>query len=407
MKILLLGQHFYPEDVSGAVLATQFAESLVQRGHTVTFATCFPNYPKGIVFEGYRGKWLERQFYRGATIVRTWSYTSPQKTTVRRLINYGSFSAFAVWGGIAAGRHDLIMSYSPPLPLGLTAWFLSRLWNVPWVLRVEDLFPEAAINAGVIRGQTLIHTLEAMERFVYRRAIHISVISDGFRRNLMGKGVPSDKVSVIPVWADPDEVEPLPKQNAFRTQQGLQGKFVVLYAGNMGLTCVLEDALASAELLKEQDDIHFVFIGEGVRKNEFQTLAQSKRLNNVTFLPFQPRAQFPQVLATADLALVTLNKDSSTTSLPGKTFNYLASGRPILAVAPLESETASLVSQAQCGVVVPPGNPKLLANAIMELVRDSARAVQMGTNGRAVLESCYSRQHCVTEYEKMFARFAQ
>jgi colanic acid biosynthesis glycosyl transferase WcaI len=402
MRILLLGQHFYPENVSGAVLATQLAESLVERGHVVTFATCFPSYPKGIVFQDYRGKIFSREMHVGAQVVRTWSYTSPKKTTGRRLANYASFSATVFFSGLAAGQPDVIMSYSPPLPLGLTAWTLSRLRRVPWVLRVEDLFPEAAINVGVIRNPFVIRLLEAFERFLYQEATHISVISEGFRRQLLAKGVPPRKVSVIPVWADPNEVRPLPKQTVFRQEHGLQDKFVILYSGTLGYTCALEDALEAARLLKGEDSIRLVIVGEGVKKADLQDMAQVQQLSNVIFLPFQPRARYPELLASADVALVTLNVESSTTSLPGKTFNYLASGRPIVAVTPLDSEIAQFVREARCGVSVPPGQPEYLARVILELKLDGNRLAEMGQNARLQLESHFSRQRCVGLYEKMF-----
>lgn len=405
MHILLMGQHFWPEDISGAVLATQFAESLIARGHQVTFATCFPNYPKGIVFDGYRGKLFSQETHNEVAIIRTWSYTAPKEAIKGRFVNYATFSLTAFVAGLVARPPDIIMSYSPPMPLSLTALLISKLRRVPWVLRVEDLFPEYAIKAGVIRNRTLIRVLEWFEKLFYRHAVHVSVIADGFRQKLMERGVPPDKVSVIPVWADPGEVKPMPPNTAFRAEYGWQDKFIILYTGNLGLTCALEDALDAAELLLPHKDIQFVIVGEGLKKSGLITMAEEKQLTNVSFLPYQSRERFPELLATANITLVTLNEDSHATSLPSKTFNYMACARPILTMAPLQSELSQIVGGADAGVCVPPAEPDKLAQAILALKADPASQQKMGRNGRELLETQYSREHCIDMYVAIFDRF--
>jgi len=407
MRILLMGQHFWPEDVSGAVLATQFAESLTKRGHRVTFATCFPNYPKGVVFDGYRGKLFSRDTHHGVTIIRTWSYTAPKEAIKRRFVNYATFSVTAFVAGLVAHPPDIIMSYSPPMPLGLTALLISKLRRTPWILRVEDLFPEYAVKAGVIRNHIVIRTLEWFEKLFYRHAAHISVISDGFRQKLLDRGVPPEKVSVIPVWADPGEVKPMPRDTAFRVEHGWQDKFIVLYSGNLGLTCALEDVIDAAEILQSHEDIHFVIVGEGLRKTELIEAAERKNLHNVVFLPYQPRKRFPEMLATADATLVTLNEDSHSTSLPGKTFNYLASGRPILTVAPLHSELNQIIRRANAGICTEPGEVYELAEAILKLKANERARIEMGHNGRRLLEDHYSLEHCLGKYLQIFERWMQ
>lgn len=407
MHILFMGQHYWPEDVSGAFLATQLAESLVGRGHQVTYATAFPSYPKGVVFDGYRGKLFSREAHQGVNVIRTWSYTAPHEAIRRRFVNYATFTVSMFFAGLAAKPPDIIVSFSPPLPLGLTVLTLSKLRRVPWVLVVWDLFPEYAVKAGVIRNKRVISVLEWLERLFYRHAVHLSVISTGFRTKLIERGVPSDKLTVIPVWADPNEVKPLPKQTSFRQQYGWQDKFIVLYTGNLGLTCALEDALDTAEVLKDHFDIQFVIVGEGVKKNKLIQIANSKSLPNVTFLPFQPRERFPELLATADATLVTLNEDSQSTSLPSKTFSYLAASRPILVVAPLQSELSQIIASSNAGVCVSPSSPEELANAILRLKSNQTESEEMGKNGRHLLETQFSREHCVDLYENMLEKFTK
>lgn len=401
MNILFMAQCYTPEDVSAAVLITELATDLVKRGHLVTVVTGAPNYPQGRVFKGYRNNFYAVETLDGVRVVRTWSSISPSKKLWPRLFHYGTYSATAFYGGLFAGRPDVIVSYSPPLPLGLSAWLLSRIFHVPWVLQLEDLYPDAAIAAGVMKNIAVINFFIGMEKFLYRNSQRISVISENFRRTLIAKGVPNSKMEVIPVWADPDEVRPLSKDNSFCHEHSLDGKFVVMYAGNIGLTSCLEDVLDSAEILRGQKEIQFVIVGEGVKKESLTEEMQTKQLTNILFLPFQPREIFPEMLATADLSLVTLNAGSALSSMPSKIFNVMASARPILAVTPPGSEIMQIIEEAGCGWNVPPGSPEKLAEAIVQLKANESALIQMGQNGRACLEKNYSRNHCVDAYEKM------
>jgi colanic acid biosynthesis glycosyl transferase WcaI len=242
-----------------------------------------------------------------------------------------------------------------------------------------------------------------MEQFQYSHADCISVISESFRQSLLGKGVPDSKIEFIPIWADPDEVHPMRKENTFRQRCGFDHKFVVMYAGNIGLTSCLEDVLHAAEILKCKTDIQFVIVGEGVKKEALEAEMQARQLNNILFLPFQPRKIFPEMLAAADLSLVTLNAGASLSSMPSKIFNVMASARPILAITPPGSEIMRIVESAGCGWNIPPASPEKLAEAILQLKAKESALIQMGKNGRACLEKNYARNHCVAKYEKMLS----
>lgn len=401
MKILFLAQCYAPEEVSAAVLITELATDLAARGHQVSVATIAPNYPYGRVYPGYHNRLYQAETLDGVRIVRTWSYISPHKTFWRRLLLQGTYCTTALYGGLLAGKPDVLVSYSPPLPLGITAWLLSTLWQVPWVLQLMDLFPEAAVAAGYLSNPTAIALFSKLATFQYRRAAHISLISETFQRNLLDKNVPDIHISLIPVWADPEFIRPLPRENPFRVQQGLQGKFVVLYAGTIGHTSCLEDVLEAADNLRETPEICFVVVGEGLKKNGLQAAARQRSLDNIRFLPFQPRAAFAEVLAAADVSLVTLNASAAGSSLPSKVFNSMSSARPVLAIAPLESELARLVQTARCGAVVSPGRPVELANQVRFFQQHPQQGDEMGRRGRLQLIQQYGRKSCVDRYEQM------
>jgi colanic acid biosynthesis glycosyl transferase WcaI len=401
MKILFMAQCYAPEDVSAAVLITELAADLAKRGHEVTVVTGAPNYPQGRIFSGYSNSLYSVEVLDGVRVIRTWSYISPSKKFWARLFHYGTYSATAFYGGLFAGRPDVIVSYSPPLPLGLSAWLLGRIIGVRWVLQLEDLYPDAAIAAGVMTNKKIINFFLVMEKFLYQKSQRISVISKSFQKTLLAKGIPNSKIELIPVWADPDEVRPMEKENGFRCKHGLNHKFVVMYAGNIGQTSSLEDILCAAEILQEQTDIQFVIVGEGIKKESLEAKMKLKQLKNILFLPYQPRELFAEMLAAADLSLVTLNAGAALSSMPSKIFNVMASARPILAVTPPGSEIMQIVEEAGCGWNVPPESPEKLADAIIQLKGSESALIQMGKNGRACLEKNYSRKYCVDAYEKM------
>lgn len=401
-NILILAQHFAPEDVSGAVLGSELTHDLQQVGYQITFVTCAPNYPDGRVYSGYKNSLNFREKIDGVNVIRTWCYISPKKTFWRRILNYGTFSLSALLGGLAAQKPDLILSFSPPLPLGVSAWILSRLWRVPWILNVMDLYPEVAIATGAIRNTLAISVLETLERFLYHKATHIQVISDGFLKNLHQKGVPEDKLSIIPVWADSNTIRPSNKENSFRRKFGLSGKFVVMHAGNFGFNNSLEDIIDVAKLLKNEENILFVMIGEGEKKEEIIRRVNECNLSNVLIYSYQPRQDYETMLAAADLGLVSLSANAHYTSFPSKTFNIMASGRPILAITPANSEISNLVHEYDCGITVEPHHIADLANEILRIKNDTDLLILMGNNGRRVLEKKFSRSQCIALYDQDF-----
>jgi colanic acid biosynthesis glycosyl transferase WcaI len=396
-----MAQHYAPEDVSGAVLGTELATDLVKRGYQVTFLTCAPNYPLGKVYPGYKNKIFSIETIDGVRVIRVWSFIST-KSFWRRIFNYGTFSISAFWGGLFSGKHDLILSFSPPLPLGASAWLLSRIQKTPWIVNVMDIYPEIAVISGILKNPIAIKIFTELEKFIYHQSSHIQVLSEGFKNNLLKKGVPPEKISIIPVWADPDLIYPEIKCNSFSKKYNLDEKFVILYSGNLGVNTSLEDLIIAANYLKSEKDIYFVFVGEGTKKEELITQTKLNMLDNVLFLPFQPRNQFNLILASASISIVTLSANAHFTSLPSKTFNIMASNRPILAVTPFESEIAHLIQKYSCGIVIPPGNPKYLSEAILSLKSNPAKLDQMGNNGRQNLIEYYSRNQCVDLYEKSF-----
>jgi colanic acid biosynthesis glycosyl transferase WcaI len=406
LRILFLALCYAPEEVSGAVLITELAEDLASKGHDVTVVTAAPSYPLGKIPPPYRNRLFQKEFINDVRVIRVWSDISGNRSAWRRALHQATYCLFASLGGLFSPPADIVFSYSPPLPLGVSAWFISFFKHAPWILQLEDIFPDAAISAGVLKNKLMISFFRKMEAFLYRRAARVSVITAGFKDNLIEKGVPAEKISVIPVWADSERIKPSSPRNDFSRRAGLEGKYLVLYAGNLGVASCPEVILEAAASLSNVEDIHFVIVGEGCKKEQMMKTASELGLRNILFLPFQPRETYAEMLAAGHVHLVMLNTQAARTSLPSKIFNIMAAARPIILIAPPDSETAALVRETGCGLVVSLDRPDQVVREILALKSHPDLADWLGRNGRANLEARHSRSRCTRLHEQMLLQTA-
>jgi colanic acid biosynthesis glycosyl transferase WcaI len=405
LHVQIIAQYFKPETVGSGVWIHQLATDLVGLGHQVSVITSFPNYPQRVVFEGYRGRVFMRERMDGVDIVRTYIYASPDEGMLSRTLNFGSFCASAAIGGLFAPKPDVIYCVMPPMPLGVSAEFLGFLKSAPVVVNVQDIYPDIAVAVGVLRNPVAIRFFKWMERSIYRHAASIVVIADGFKENIERKGVPEEKIHVVPNWADPDEIRPGPKDNAFRKELGVKDRFTLSYSGSLSFNTDLDPVLGAAEILADEP-FSFVIVGDGVKKTELMRRAQEMRLDNVQFHPFQPLERYPQVLAAADMNLVTLNRQAATSSVPSKMFKMMASERPVLAITMQGNEVHRLVRDARCGLTVPPEDPVKLAEALRYAASNAEEMERMGANARRYLVENHSRQDCVRRIEAVLEKAA-
>jgi colanic acid biosynthesis glycosyl transferase WcaI len=224
------------------------------------------------------------------------------------------------------------------------------------------------------------------------------VISDGFRRNLLAKNVPGYKVHVIPNFVDTDLISPQPRHNRFSAGHGLDDRFVVLFAGNVGLSQGLESVLQVAQLMADLPDVLFLIVGNGAAKADLVEQAERRMLTDVRFLPFQPHEVVPEMYATADVCLVPLRHGFTRESMPSKIFTILGAARPLIASVDPGSDTWDLVQDAGCGLCTEPENPSALAGAIRTLYADRTAGQQMGARGREYALSRYTREVVARQY---------
>jgi len=394
MRILYLSQYFPPEVGATQTRAYEMAAGLIRAGHSVTMLTEVPNHPEGIIRPNYQGRFWSREAWDGIDVIRVWVKTSPVKTMGTRLAFYLTYMVNAALAGLilARGTYDVLYATSPPLFVGGTALALSRLRSLPMVFEVRDLWPDSAVELGELSNRRFIRWATRLEERCYRRAERVVVVTQGIRRRLLERGIPSEKLALIPNGANTDLFRPQPEAGRqVRRELGLDHTFVAIYAGIHGIAQGLGTVLEAAGQLEDRRDIHVLFVGDGPRKADLAAQKERMGLTNVTMLDAMPRRAMPAYLSAADVALVPLRDlDLFEDALPSKIFHAWACERPI--VLSMKGEARRVLRDADAGVFVPPESPLALADAIVDLSRDPERCRAYGRRGRRFVEQHYSRQ---------------
>lgn len=399
MHVMLLSQYYEPEPFKGDVLGGRLAA----RGHEVSAVTGFPNYPYGSVYPGYRQKLWGREEREGVQVLRLPLYPDHSHSAARRSLNYLSFALSAsILGPLLTRRPDVIWVHHPPLSVGMPALALSRFGRIPFVLEIQDLWPETLQANDFLRQGRLARWLAAGALSLYRRASAIIVISPGFKKNLVTKGVAAEKIHVISNWADEIVYRPVPRDEELACATGMAGRFNVVFAGNMGPSQALGVVLDAADRLRDVPDAQFVMIGDGISRRELEATARQRGLENVIFIGRKPKEEMPGYYALADALLVHLRKDPLfEITIPSKTLAYLASARPIICAVP--GDAADVVHSAGAGLIATPEDPVSLADAVRRLARMPRQEREaMGRNGRAEFEASYSQSAVLDRYEVLF-----
>ncbi|MFC7499754.1 glycosyltransferase family 4 protein [Enterovirga sp. GCM10030262] len=405
MKILVLATCFDPEVTASAPFTTDLCAYLVEQGHEVTAVVAFPHYPQWKRFDGYRGKFVQKDVVRGIKVLRVPNYIPENPTKFRRIAYDSSFAATSFLGALTTGKPDMILAICSPLQTGVTAAALGKVWGVPYVFHVQDLLPEGAVALGIMREGKALKLANKMADFVYDHAEHVSVIGHKLLAGVKAHGVPDSKLSFLPNWVNTDWVTPGSRLSKFREEAGATPEdFVVLYVGNFGEKQQMETLVEAAGLLKDEAGIKFVLVGEGNHRHVAIERAKQLGLDNVTFVGVQPRAKLPDMLATADLLVLHQRREVIDMVMPSKLMSYGASGRPILVAGVGESEGARFIEEADCGMVVEPEQPALLADAIRTLRADEEGRARMGRNARAYIEEHFVGSKVLAKAEALFTR---
>jgi len=399
MRILILSQWFQPEPFFKGL---PFAKALKEKGHHVEVLTGFPNYPGGKIYPGYRIHLYQRELMGGIQVSRVPLYPSHDKAVFRRILNYLSFaiSSFFVSPWLV-NRPDIIYVFNL-ITLGPTAYLLRLLHGAKVIFDVTDLWPESVAASRMLQNKRILALLKRVCKFIYNKADRIVVLSPGFKDNLVERGIKPDKIDVFYNWCDESSIHREKPNADLAIKLGMAGKFIVLFAGTMGIVQGLDTLLDCARICRsELPHVQFILVGGGVDRPRLEKRANKMGLDNLMFLPPRPRELMGEIFAIADALIVHLKDDSLfRITIPSKTQAYLYIGKPIIMA--VRGDAAELVRRAGAGIICEPENPGEIVKAIKTLysMSDEERKL-MGESGSNYYKNFLSFTSGVNQFEKL------
>ena len=391
-RILVLNQYYWPGVEATAYLLTQLCEALAE-DYEVEVVTG--------VLHGHEDE-PRRIDRNGVRITRVASTSYERSRLGRRAVNYVSYLGSALQHALSGPRPDLVLCMTDPPIIGDLGVVVGKRVGAPVVVVSQDVFPEIATELHRLTNPAVVGVLRTLVGAYLRRADRIVAIGETMRERLVEKGAPPERVRVIPNWVDTHELTPQPRDNEWARQHDLVGCFVVMHSGNVGHAQDLDSLVRAATFLRDRDDVEIVIAGFGARHTEMVALARRLEVEDtLRFLPYQKRSRLPLSLSSADVHVVGLAKGLSGYVVPSRLYGILAAGRPVIVTADDESETARLVREVGCGVVLPPARPDLLARTIREAADGAFALEEMGRLGRAYVEQEADRVVAMERYRAL------
>lgn len=389
MKLLFLTDNFPPEVNAPASRTYAHCREWVKKGVDVTVITCTPNFPQGKVYAGYKNKLYQTENIEGIKVVRVWTYITQNEGFVKRTLDYISFSLSAFLAGIFC-KADIIVATSPQFFTALCGRTLSFWKRTPWIMEVRDLWPESIKTVGAMKDNAMIRYLEWEEMRCYKSAKQIVVVTDSFKKRLTERGIPSEKIAVVKNGVDRFLFVPLPKDQALLKELGLEGKKLIGYIGTHGMAHKLDFILQCAKSIEGKNNYHFLFIGNGAKKNELTALKKQLKLTNVTMLDSVARTEVKRYISILDVCLINLRKsDLFKTVIPSKIFENAAMEIPIL--MGVEGEAQEIIESYQAGLCFEPENEADFCDKLDRLLSDEQLYEQCKKGCRALSED-FDRQ---------------
>lgn len=405
-RILLITDQYPPEIGSAANLFEDLGVSLSDKNFQVDILTLFPKPYKLIDSASnnpYKKKFLLFEEKKGLNIYRIRGLPIPKDNLLLRGLEHFSTAIFLFLRGLLIKRPQIILVYSPPLPLALASLILSRIKRCKIIVNIQDLYPQTVIDMGLLKNNLLIGIFKTIEKIVYQYSDHLVVHSESNKKYLVNHGAREKNVDVIYNWIDTEVYKPTGKDVFFHGVD-LKNKYIVSYAGVFSPHQGLDIILDSATILKEHTEILFLFAGDGFTKDHLVKKANDNKLLNVTFLPFLSKDQYVKLLGCSDVSLVCLDKDVNTPVVPGKLMSIMACGKPVIATLPPVSDANKIIQEAQCGILVEAGDSQNLAISILNLKLNPGLMEKFGENGRKYAIKNFSLAESTNKYLGIFER---
>ena len=407
MRIIQLAGYFFPEKAASIYLEENRYEAFSNAGFKTIVYAARPQ--RGLTeeeYQEYKNKKLE-MMYNGGVEVHRFAMYREGKNAVLRAFRYFLISVVQLWKGIWAKDIDLIYVASTPPTQGALAALVKKCKKVPFVYNLQDIFPDSLVGTGLTKKGSLLWKIgRVIENFTYRNADKIIVISEDFKKNIMAKGVPEEKIVVIYNWVDQNAVVDIPRsENILFDRYGLdRSKFYITYNGNIGLTQNMDMLLEVAKALEANEDIQFVLVGNGAYLEEVKRIIAERNVQNVTLLPFQPYEEISHVFSLGDVSLVISKPGVGANSVPSKTWSIMSASRPVLANFD-ENELKSIIEKNNCGIFTKAGDKVAFADAILKLYGDRELCKEMGRNGRKFVMENLTKEIGTQKYVDVIKSF--
>lgn len=404
MRVLLIHQAFASPDEPGGTRHFELAKACANKGIQFNIVGSRVNYLTGQRC-GDRKLLPKQEIIEGINISRAYALDAHHRSFIWRMFSFIIFMFSSVWSGLRVGHVDLVIATSPPIFQSLSAWFLASVRKSPILLEVRDLWPEFAIDMGVLKNHLIIKLSRYLESFLYSKATHIFVNSPAYRDYLVNKGITETKISFISNGVDPKMFNPESRGETLRKKIGLNDSFVITYTGALGLANDIPSILNAAYHLKSQNNIHFLLVGDGKERNKLEALKTELKLNNVTFFGAISKNMIPEILSESDACIATLqNIPMFRTTYPNKVFDYMAAGRPtILAI---DGVIREVIETCKGGVYVTPGDDMEIAKTIRFLSQNLDEAREMGKRARVYVEKYFNRHHQSEAFIKLIKQIS-
>jgi glycosyltransferase involved in cell wall biosynthesis len=395
-RLLVLNQYYWPGVEATAQLLTELCEALTDDLDV-----------KVVTGQLHRQEEQPHLSVRnGVEIVRVPSTSFERSKLFARASNYATYLTSALFGGLRGRRPDVVLCMTDPPIVANVALLVARRFRVPLVVISQDVFPEIAVQLKRLENPVVMSLLRGLVGLYLRRADRIVAIGDTMRQRLEEKGAPAERILVIPNWIDTTRLGPLDKSSHWSRSWGVDKKFVVMHSGNVGHAQDLDSLIRAGTFLRDLDDLRIMIIGMGARHAELVALAELHEVDQVQFLYYQSREVLPQSLSAADVHVVGLAAGLAGYVVPSRLYGILAVGKPVIVAADPESETAQLVTEVDCGIVLPPGRPELLARAIRDAHDGKYDLEAMGARGREWVEREGDRTVAVRRYRDLLLELA-
>jgi glycosyltransferase involved in cell wall biosynthesis len=398
-RILFLTHYFPPEGNAPASRVYEMCKRWVRAGHRVTVITCTPNHPGGEVYKGYHNWPIQRESMDGIVVLRTWTFLAANKGKRRRAVSFLSYMIAATLLALFMRRRDVLIATSPQFFCGWAGVLVTALRRIPFILEVRDIWPESITTVGASPRNWLIWLLERMEQQMYTSAFRIVTVGEGYKKQLMSRGVPGSKIEIVTNGVDRELFASHGSNGQVRSRWGLGGSFVCAYVGTIGMAAGLEVALRAASLLEQRgrNDIKLLMVGDGATREDLQNEARRLKLDNVIFTGRVDRGDVPEVLSSVDACLVHLARHPLFESvLPSKIFEACGMRKPI--VLGVKGCAAELVRAAGAGICIEPENETQLVDAIERLAADPELVRQLGQSGHDYVHAHFDRDKLSEQY---------